>query len=125
MVRVCRVRSGGPKERARHAFSHPIAYGNQPQQFGDLYLPDGRSPSATVVLIHGGFLALWSAGRPAIPEGATGGGADRRHRPGRDAIEVISIDGADHMVLIDPAGEAWAAVRALLAAALRNRPPAG
>ena len=32
-----------------------ITYGDRPQQFGDLYLPDGPDMSATVVLIHGGF----------------------------------------------------------------------
>jgi acetyl esterase/lipase len=258
-----------------------IAYGDQPQQFGDLYLPDDDAddddagePSATVVLIHGGFwraqyeldlmaplaedlcragyavwniefrrvaqpgggwpgtlrdvataidrladvatsqselgldrtafvghsagghLALWAAGRSAIPDGTPGArpavvpliaigqgpvvalrqageqqlgngavidfldgppdavpdryaaatprlGAGPRMvavvgsrddvvppefsvdpaQPG--AIEVVTIDGADHKVLIDPDSEAWAAVRRLLEATIRSRPPAG
>ena len=41
------------------------------------------------------------------------------------AIQVITIDGADHMVLIEPDSEPWAAVRSLLDEALRNRPRAG
>ena len=36
-----------------------VAYGEQPQQFADLYLPDGephgREAAPVVVLIHGGF----------------------------------------------------------------------
>ena len=251
-----------------------ITYGDGPEQFGDLYLPDGPGPSATVVLIHGGFwraqyaldlmvplaedlvsagysvwnieyrrvaqpgggwpgtlhdvaaavdklpeiatggapldlnnsafvghsagghLALWSAGRSAIPAHAPGAGpavvpviavgqgplvalrqaaaqrigngavvdfldgtpetAAGRYeaatprldagprmvavvgslddvvpsqfsvdpdRPG--AIELVTIRGADHMILIDPASEAWAAVRGLLETAIRSRPPAG
>jgi pimeloyl-ACP methyl ester carboxylesterase len=41
------------------------------------------------------------------------------------AIEVVTIDGADHMVLIDPDSKAWGVVRALLDAAIRSRRPAG
>jgi pimeloyl-ACP methyl ester carboxylesterase len=40
-------------------------------------------------------------------------------------IEVVTIDGTDHMMLIEPDGEPWAAVRTLLDEALRSRPPAG
>lgn len=41
------------------------------------------------------------------------------------AIEVITIDGADHMVLIEPDGAPWTAVRGLLDDELRSRRPAG
>lgn len=41
------------------------------------------------------------------------------------AIEVVVIDGADHMVLIEPGRDAWVAVRTLLAETLRSRPRAG
>jgi len=41
------------------------------------------------------------------------------------AIEVITIDGADHMVLIEPDSEPWATVRSLLDGALRSRPRVG
>ena len=41
-----------------------------------------------------------------------------------NAIEVVTIAGADHMVLIEPGGEPWAVVRALLDEALRSRPRA-
>ena len=42
-----------------------------------------------------------------------------------DTVEVITIDGADHMILIEPGREPWARVRALLDEALRSRPRAG
>lgn len=45
-------RRGGPSP-TRHA------YGNDPAQFGDLYLPEGKRRTGTVVVIHGGF---WQAG---------------------------------------------------------------
>lgn len=32
-----------------------IAYGPEPLQFGDLYLPNGPGPHPTVILIHGGY----------------------------------------------------------------------
>lgn len=32
-----------------------LAYGQDPQQFGDLYLPAGRGPHPVVAVIHGGF----------------------------------------------------------------------
>lgn len=32
-----------------------VAYGSEPSQVGELYLPDGDGPFATVVLIHGGW----------------------------------------------------------------------
>ena len=32
-----------------------IAYGPLPQQFGDLYLPEGAAPQALVLALHGGF----------------------------------------------------------------------
>ena len=32
-----------------------VAYGDAPQQFGDLYLAAGDEPAPVVVLIHGGF----------------------------------------------------------------------
>jgi acetyl esterase/lipase len=32
-----------------------IAYGPEPLQFGDLYLPNGPGPYPTVILIHGGY----------------------------------------------------------------------
>jgi len=42
-----------------------------------------------------------------------------------DAVEVVTIDGADHMVLIEPGRAPWAAARALLDEELRSRPRAG
>jgi acetyl esterase/lipase len=42
-----------------------------------------------------------------------------------DGIEVVTIDGADHMVLIEPGGAPWSVVRSLLDVELRSRPPAG
>ncbi|MFN8497695.1 MAG: alpha/beta hydrolase [Anaerolineae bacterium] len=33
----------------------PVAYGPDPSQFGDLYLPDVAGPNPVVVTIHGGF----------------------------------------------------------------------
>ena len=254
-----------------------VPYGEQPQQFADLYVPDadgrGREALPVVVLIHGGFwraqyeldlmsplaedlaqsgyaawnieyrrvgqsgggwpgtlhdvaaaidgladlprshrldldraafvghsagghLALWSAGRPAIPRGEPGANpavvprvaigqgpvvalrrAAEQHvgndavidflggTPGAvpdrydaatprlyagprmvavvgsdddvvppefsvdddqpDAVEVVTIDGADHMVLIEPGGAPWSVVRSLLDVELRSRPPAG
>ena len=33
----------------------PIAYGPDPSQFGELYLPDAAGPNPVVVTIHGGF----------------------------------------------------------------------
>src|SRR5262245_46261881 len=33
---------------------HRIAYGNDPQQFGDLRLPKGKGPHPVAVMIHGG-----------------------------------------------------------------------
>jgi acetyl esterase/lipase len=35
--------------------SSTIAYGDEPLQFGALYLPDGPGPHPLVILIHGGF----------------------------------------------------------------------
>lgn len=35
--------------------SSTIAYGDEPLQFGALYLPDGAGPHPLVILIHGGF----------------------------------------------------------------------
>lgn len=32
-----------------------IAYGADPQQFGDLYLPNGAGPHPLVILVHGGY----------------------------------------------------------------------
>ena len=251
-----------------------IVYGDEPQQFGDLYRPDESVDAPPiVVLIHGGFwrakyeldlmvplaedlcrsgfavwnieyrrvaqpgggwpgtlhdvavavdklcdlsnshpldldraafvghsagghLALWAAGRSAIPEGAPGANpavlpvlavgqgpvvalrraADRHvgngavidflggtpeefpdryeaatprlgagprmvaivgsrddvvppefsvddNQPG--SLEIVTIDGADHMVLIEPDRPPWAAARALLDEELRSRPRAG
>lgn len=34
---------------------HRIAYGNLPQQFGDLRLPDGEGPYPVVIGVHGGY----------------------------------------------------------------------
>ncbi len=33
----------------------PIAYGSEPDQFGELWLPSGPRQAGTVVIIHGGF----------------------------------------------------------------------
>ncbi len=38
-----------PKANAR------IPYGKAPQQFGDIFLPEGSGPHAAVIFIHGGF----------------------------------------------------------------------
>lgn len=35
--------------------AHRVAYGEDPLQFGDLYLPGGSGPHPVVILIHGGF----------------------------------------------------------------------
>lgn len=32
-----------------------LNYGPEPQQFGDLYLPESHGPHATIILIHGGY----------------------------------------------------------------------
>lgn len=37
------------------AANERIAYGPLPQQFGDLYLPEGNVPQALVLALHGGF----------------------------------------------------------------------
>ena len=47
------------RERAKPAAV--VAYGTAPHQFGELWLPSGRGPFPTVVLIHGG---CWLANLP-------------------------------------------------------------
>jgi acetyl esterase/lipase len=41
-------------EAPRPVASHRIHYGEGPEQFGELWLPDGAGPFPVVVLIHGG-----------------------------------------------------------------------
>lgn len=48
-------------EKPRAAADHRIAYGPGPQQFGELWLPRGRSRHPVIVLIHGG---CWRADLP-------------------------------------------------------------
>ncbi len=43
-----------------------IAYGDHPDQFGDLYLPDDQQPAPVVVMIHGG---CWRADYDLTPLG--------------------------------------------------------
>jgi acetyl esterase/lipase len=40
-----------------------LAYGKDPNQFGDLFLPDGPGPYPVVALVHGG---CWSASLPGV-----------------------------------------------------------
>jgi len=47
--------------KPRHKADAHIAYGADPNQFGDLWLPSGKGPFAVVVLIHGG---CWQAELP-------------------------------------------------------------
>jgi acetyl esterase/lipase len=47
--------------RPRQKADARIAYGNDPNQFGDLWLPAGKGPFPVVVLIHGG---CWQAKLP-------------------------------------------------------------
>ena len=48
-------------ERPRQTADHHIAYGTDPHQFGELWLPAGRGPFPVAVLIHGG---CWRADLP-------------------------------------------------------------
>ncbi|MDP8916354.1 MAG: alpha/beta hydrolase, partial [Pseudomonadota bacterium] len=50
-------------ERPRARASARIAYGPDPLQFGELWLPEGRGPHPVVVLIHGG---CWRADLPGL-----------------------------------------------------------
>ena len=50
-------------DRAHPAPDHHIAYGADPQQFGELWLPQGKGAHPVVVLIHGG---CWQAGLPGL-----------------------------------------------------------
>src|SRR5262245_41404394 len=47
--------------RPRPAPTKTIAYGSAPQQLGDLWLPDGKGPHRTLIVIHGG---CWLAQLP-------------------------------------------------------------
>lgn len=49
--------------RPRAAADHRIAYGSDALQFGELWLPQGRSAHPVVVLIHGG---CWRADLPGL-----------------------------------------------------------
>jgi acetyl esterase/lipase len=49
--------------RPRAKAAHRIAYGPDPLQFGELWLPEGRGPHPVVVLIHGG---CWRADLPGL-----------------------------------------------------------
>jgi acetyl esterase/lipase len=44
-----------PDTSASHHGAIRLAYGDDAQQFGELYLPDGTGPHPVVILIHGGF----------------------------------------------------------------------
>jgi acetyl esterase/lipase len=46
---------------------HRIPYGEDPAQFGDLYLPDGKGPHPLVIVIHGG---CWRAQYDLHPLGS-------------------------------------------------------
>jgi acetyl esterase/lipase len=54
----CRDDGPQPDSAKPPAASHRHRYGDDPQQYADLFLPS-RTPLATVVLIHGGY---WQAG---------------------------------------------------------------
>jgi acetyl esterase/lipase len=47
--------------RPRAIPQHTIAYGTAPEQFAELWLPEGKGPHKTLVLIHGG---CWLASLP-------------------------------------------------------------
>ncbi len=49
--------------RPRYKPTRQVAYGPGAEQFGELWLPKGRGPFATVVLIHGG---CWSVNLPGL-----------------------------------------------------------
>lgn len=49
---------GGTSERHQYQAANPfhkLAYGTDPFQYGELYLPEGPGPHPVVQLIHGGF----------------------------------------------------------------------
>lgn len=71
-------------ERPRKAPDHIIRFGSHPHQFGELWLPPGKGPFATVVVVHGG---CWLAELPG-PELMVYMSADLRDR----GYAVWSID---------------------------------
>jgi acetyl esterase/lipase len=44
-----------------------IAYGSEPSQIGELYLPEGDGPFPTVVMIHGGWFTAMFDRRQVVP----------------------------------------------------------
>jgi acetyl esterase/lipase len=49
--------------RERPVATQHIAYGKQPAQFGELWLPEGPGPHPVLVMIHGG---CWQAALPGV-----------------------------------------------------------
>ncbi|GIL41522.1 alpha/beta hydrolase [Roseiterribacter gracilis] len=82
---------GELKVRPRPTTPHRIAYGSDPSQFVDLWLPDGPGPFPTVLMLHGG---CWQAKVDTI--GLTNYIADDLRKRGVAVwnIEYRSIDQA-------------------------------
>src|SRR5699024_1673065 len=49
------ARSGPPADEVGQVGPTRYQYGDDPSQFGDLYLPCGKRRNGTILLLHGGF----------------------------------------------------------------------
>jgi len=85
-------------ERPPPPFDKRLQYGQNPQHFAELRLPDGRGPFPFLFVIHGGF---WQSAYDLSHIG---------HLCAALTSKGIITCNLGHFELIDPESDAWSAV---------------